>query len=657
MNRRDRSGNLVFFELVEQRVLFATIWGVQGTLTGQDQAAAQYSSITGKGITVAVIDSGIDYNLPALGDGFGPGHKVVAGYDFADNDPDPMDTDGHGTNVAGVIAANPFEFNGKHYSGVAPDAQLVALRVTHGTDGAPDPEIKSALDWVVTNHTKYNIKVINISLGSGGYTSDHTNSTLSADFATIKQLGIAVFAASGNSGDTFNGVDGVAYPAADPSVYAVGAVNGSDTISTFTQRGNQLNLLAPGEGVVTTSRLGGYESVDGTSFASPYAAGSAALLEQASPGIAPDSLVSDLRASGSENRDGDTETGTTTGILYPRLNVDHALNLLAVRKTAKDNTVGAKAGVSDIAYDENGVLYLAYYDASIHSIRYATRDVNGLWSKTQVIDTSGDVVGQRLSIAVDKSGHPGIAYFDGTTADLKYAHFNGTTWDIATLDSRKSVGQAPSLAYDIDGDPIIAYYRKSGGDLRVMATDNTGVWQKFMVDTAGDVGDWADVSVADNGVFAVAYEDKTNGNLKYSRYADGQWTTFTVDNLAKGAAYIDLNLHNNQAFISYQDLANGDLKFAKRENAQWQTETVYRPGNTGQFSSLVFDSNDIAHIAFYSKSKKLNYQAVGNFGSWRVQRVGTGGQWLTAAAAPDEEILSIVSLNKTKSGLQFGDLI
>src|SRR5689334_1497412 len=156
MKRFTNCGNVVLIEPVEARLLFATVWGAQAKLTGQDLAASQFSDITGKGVTVAVIDSGIDYNLPQLGGGFGAGHKVIAGYDFADDDSDPMDTDGHGTNVAGVIAASPFDYQGKHYSGVAPDAKLVALRVTHGTDGAPDPQIKGALDWVITNHTKYN---------------------------------------------------------------------------------------------------------------------------------------------------------------------------------------------------------------------------------------------------------------------------------------------------------------------------------------------------------------------------------------------------------------------------------------------------------------------------------------------------------------------
>src|SRR4051812_39632550 len=114
-------------ERVEQRLLFA--WGPTARLVNQDDAASKFASINGKGVTVAVVDSGINYNVDGLGGGFGKGHKVIAGHDFVDNDSDPMDTDGHGTEVAGVIAADRFTFNGQTYSGVAPDANLVALRV------------------------------------------------------------------------------------------------------------------------------------------------------------------------------------------------------------------------------------------------------------------------------------------------------------------------------------------------------------------------------------------------------------------------------------------------------------------------------------------------------------------------------------------------
>src|SRR5689334_11913103 len=100
-------------EPLESRRLLATSWGAIPKLVRQDLAVQQFGQFTGAGQAIAVIDTGIDYTHPNLGGGFGPGHKVEGGYDFVDNDANPMDTYGHGTEVAGVLAASPFDFNGK----------------------------------------------------------------------------------------------------------------------------------------------------------------------------------------------------------------------------------------------------------------------------------------------------------------------------------------------------------------------------------------------------------------------------------------------------------------------------------------------------------------------------------------------------------------
>src|SRR4051812_46159502 len=171
-----------FIEDLESRRLLA--WSGYEQLVHQDTAAADFPSITGKGITVAVIDTGIDYNLKSLGGGFGPGFKVVAGHDFYDDDNDPMDEDGHGTSVAGVIAAKRFLVNGVTYQGVAPDARLVALRV--GTeDSIPDSNIEAALQWVLKNYKTFGIKVVNLSLGSGNYTSPSSDSSYADEFQQL----------------------------------------------------------------------------------------------------------------------------------------------------------------------------------------------------------------------------------------------------------------------------------------------------------------------------------------------------------------------------------------------------------------------------------------------------------------------------------------
>src|SRR5882672_3579603 len=118
MNERSRCCFLS--EPLEPRVLLAgEPWGAFPKLIKQDAAISHYPSINGAGESVAIIDSGVDYMHPALGGGFGPGFKVVAGYDFVDNDSDPMDPDGHGTGIAGIIAGTDFFSHGSRYTGLA----------------------------------------------------------------------------------------------------------------------------------------------------------------------------------------------------------------------------------------------------------------------------------------------------------------------------------------------------------------------------------------------------------------------------------------------------------------------------------------------------------------------------------------------------------
>src|SRR5205085_8961582 len=125
--------------------------------------------------------------------------------------------------------------------------------------------------------------------------------------------------------------DGVAYPAADPNVFAVGAVSPTDVITPWTQRGDELDLLAPGENIVMPKLGGGTVTEDGTSFASPYVAGAAAMIKQKDPNFSAGDIGSILMTSGKDNRDGDTESGNTTGLEYSRLDIDAALKLTAQR--------------------------------------------------------------------------------------------------------------------------------------------------------------------------------------------------------------------------------------------------------------------------------------------------------------------------------------
>ncbi|MDQ3439819.1 MAG: S8 family serine peptidase [Planctomycetota bacterium] len=643
-------------EALESRRLFA--WSAAAQLVDQDAAALSLPSLTGTGVTVAVIDTGINYNLAPLGGGLGSGKKVVDGYDFVDNDTDPMDIDGHGTAVAAAIAARPYTTGGVTYQGVAPGARLVGLRVG-SSDSIPTANIERALQWVVTNYTTHGISIVNLSLGSGNYPDSSSGSILADEFATLRELGIFVVAASGNSNDEQSGPiseDGVSYPAADPNVFAVGAVDSNDAVSTWTQRGDELDLLAAGVDIVLPALDGTYDAMSGTSFAAPQVAGAAALIKQLDRTTLPGDIGSILMSSGTTNRDGDNEFGDTTGLLFSRLDIDAALALTKAR-------IGRGAAINfgtrfDTALDSQGVLHAAWYDTSVGRVLYATRNVRGLWSYAYVVDQSADV-GANLSIAVDAGGHVGVGYFDVTNTAMKYASYdvNGG-WSTVTVESDKHVGLSPSLAYDINGNAYLAYYRRSGGNLKLAILDrDAGTWTRDFIDglDGADVGavaslDVGEAAVRTNGGFtiydttvAIGYADSTNGDLKYARLdlddPAATWFLAVADD-RQGVSSITLNLHASttvsgvQAQIAYQDAITADVRFAYR-NIDWFVETVAGPGRLGDTVQLYFDPNDRPLVAYSNEGAKTIYTALRTgsnaWSSWK-----TGQAWGPMSAALNE---------------------
>lgn len=667
-------------ESLEPRRLLA--WSAYAQLVNQDEAAASHAPITGAGTTVAVIDTGIDYTHPSLGGGFGAGNKVIGGYDFYANDADPMDSDGHGTSVAGVIAAEPYAVGGVTYQGVAPDANLLALRVGNG-DNISDANIERALRWVIDNHATYGIDVVNLSLGSGFYRDSENDVQMSDEFATLRDLGVFVVAASGNSNDAFAGPissDGIAFPSADASVFAVGAVTANDVITSWSQRGDELDLLAPGDNIVMPQRGGGTTTSDGTSFASPYVAGAAALIKQADPSASAGDIGSILMTSGANNRDGVGESGNTTTLQYSRLDIGAALDLVAQR-------VGKHASINfgrnfDTALDSQGVLHAAWYDADNGRLLYATRDGQGLWSDPIRIDNDGDV-GAMPSIAVDLTGKAGVAYFDLTNTSLKFAQSDGRTWSTVTIEHEKHVGTNPSLAYDIDGNAYVAYYKRSGGSLRLATLNrDAGTWGRMTIDGAGaaaDVGADLSLDVGEAAVgthfgftvydttVAVAYSDTTNGDLKYARLdlddPDATWFNAVVDD-ANGIGRVVLDLHEGplgggalQAQILYQDTSGADVKYAYR-NDTWFTETVAAAGKVGDYAAMYFDADNNPIGVYYDREKKAHYLSVrAPDGTWSKKRAATSAGPMTIALNQRTGHAALTWLNRPKSEVFSADLI
>src|SRR5688500_4184677 len=326
-------GQVATVESLEARQLLAAAWNDAAMLIDQDEAQSRFRSINGKNQSVAVLDTGVDYRHPAFGGRWGK--TVIAGYDFVRNDRDPMDESGHGTQVAGVIAAKSFTWGGRQYKGIAPGAKIVALRVADSSDFLPDDRIERALQWVLKYRTRYNITAVNISLGEGDFPSKVSRGPYGDELKKLRKAGVFIAAASGNEG--VQNPPGINYPAADPNVVGVGSVNTRDVISGFTSRGADLDLLAPGEGIATplfnpSSGQHTYTNASGTSFASPHAAATAMLVKQVYSRFSVNQIKSILRDSADWNYDGDVERPATFRD-YPRLDVDAAIDLAFQRRS------------------------------------------------------------------------------------------------------------------------------------------------------------------------------------------------------------------------------------------------------------------------------------------------------------------------------------
>lgn len=207
-------------------------------------------------VTIAIIDSGIEATHPDLAT------KLVAGYDFIDNDTIPQDDNGHGTLVAGIAAAS--SNNSAGIAGVSWGARIMPLRVLDYAGNGSYANTAAAILWA----TDHGARVINLSLGGKNYSQvleDAVNYAL--------QQGVVVVAASGNSG-----ANALLYPAAYAGVVGVGATDSGNHLASFSNTGAGIDVVAPGVSILSTSPGNNYRYDSGTSFSAPQVAGFAALL-------------------------------------------------------------------------------------------------------------------------------------------------------------------------------------------------------------------------------------------------------------------------------------------------------------------------------------------------------------------------------------------
>jgi len=230
---------------------------------------------TGAGVTVAVIDSGVSSDHPALSG------KVLPGNDFVTPGQGGCDENGHGTLIAGIIAGREHSSNGFVFQGIAPNASVVPVRVlrdqTRSFERDMPARIASAIRWAVDQG---GAEVINLSLS----TTDDSQLSSAVGYALDK--GVVLVAAAGNE----SAGEGPAYPAAYDGVLGVAAVDRQDKHSDTSTTGQYVDIAAPGKQISGPSPAGGgylYSEPGGTSFAAAYVSGVAALLRAYEPSLTP----------------------------------------------------------------------------------------------------------------------------------------------------------------------------------------------------------------------------------------------------------------------------------------------------------------------------------------------------------------------------------
>lgn len=216
---------------------------------------------------IAIVDTGVDYNHEDLVG------KIVPGYDYVNNDTDPMDEDAHGTHCAGIAAGNTN--NGKGIAGIAPNCSIMPVRVL-GPTGGTSEWVANGIIFAADNGAK----IISLSLGSGG-----ASTVIQDALKYALSKGSLPIAAAGNHGTTQK-----FYPAAFPECLSVAAVNNRDQRAGFSAYGDWVQVAAPGAGILSTIPGNKYAAFDGTSMACPAVAGLAGMIKAAAPTYTPAQL-------------------------------------------------------------------------------------------------------------------------------------------------------------------------------------------------------------------------------------------------------------------------------------------------------------------------------------------------------------------------------
>lgn len=352
------------------------------------QAPTAWDSTFGDGVTVAILGTGVDpYHLDLV-------DNLVPGWNVISNNSDTKDVNGHGTEVAGTVAA--VSDNGIGVASVAWHVHIMPVRVTNRSDGwAYLSDIARGIIWAAD----HGARVANVSYDANG------SGTVDNAAKYMKNQGGVVVVAAGNSGRN------PGY-GADSAVIAVSATGSNDTRPRWSSYGQYVDVSAPGVGIWTTRRGGGYGAPSGTSVASPIAAGVVALIKSVNNALSPDEITAvltqsaqDLGASGWDPYYGYGRVNAAAAVALAAQSsaADNEAPAVSIASPAAGSTVSGLVDVSVSATDNLGVSRVELYAASQLVDTATTAPYAFTWDSTQVADGAATL----LAYAYDEAGNRG----------------------------------------------------------------------------------------------------------------------------------------------------------------------------------------------------------------------------------------------------------
>lgn len=247
---------------------------------------------------------------------------------------------------------------------------------------------------------------------------------------------------------------------------------------------------------------------------------------------------------------------------------------------------GDRGKYTSLGFSPDGTAWVAYFDASLGTLKVARRAPEGGWT-TEVADVGGGLsttdAGRFASLAIGTDGFPAVAHYDKEKGGLRFARYNGTTWEKETVDA---------------GTEGVAE------DGTVLPPD-TGLYARLLLDGT---------------TWTIAYYDATHGDLRLAAGTPGNWSLHTVDSVGDVGAWPSMIVRSGQIFIAYQDVGEQDLELAYGSGDTWSRTTI-DPGEYRGADTEIYDEGGSLGVVYFDGYGNDVLLAREGSGGWTVDKI------------------------------------